>query len=80
MGWFRKSGSVLALTVTGIRCAHCEATIKIALGSLTGVRSVFIRHQKRVEVEIAPGKMVRRSALVAAIEKHGYQVLEASDE
>ncbi len=80
MGWFRKPGPVLALTVAGIRCAHCEATLKIALGSLAGVRSVSIRQKKRVEVEIAPGETVQRSILVAAIEKHGYQVLEASDE
>lgn len=80
MGWFRKSGPVLALTVEGIRCAHCEATIKIALGSLAGVRSVSIRQKKRVEVEIAPGETVPRSALAAAIEKHGYKVLEAAHE
>jgi|GEM_PF-741437 len=79
MGWFRKSGPVLALTVAGIRCAHCEATVKIALGSLPGVRSVSIRQKKRVEVEIAPGETIQRSDLIAAIEKHGYKVLEANN-
>ena len=75
----RKPRTVIALIVEGIRCAHCEATVKIAVGSLPGVWSVSIHQKKRVEVEIAPGETIQRSALVAAIEKHGYKVLEANN-
>ncbi|MFZ5910266.1 MAG: heavy-metal-associated domain-containing protein [Chloroflexota bacterium] len=79
MNWFHKPGEVQALEVEGIRCSHCEATIKIAVRSLPGVRSVSIRRNKQVAVEIAPGQTVQRADLIAAIEKHGYKVLESSD-
>jgi len=49
------------------------------VGSLPGVRSISIRSKKQAEVEIAPGQTVQRSALIAAIEKHGYKVRVAPD-
>lgn len=79
IGLFRKPGQTLRLAVEGIRCAHCEATVKIVVANLPGVRSVVIRREKQVDVEIAPGETVQRSDLVAVIEKHGYKVLEFND-
>ncbi len=78
MGLLRKPVPGFTLEVDGIRCASCEATIKIAVGSLPGVRSVSIRRKKQVEVEITEGQTVQRADLVAAIEKHGYKVMEPS--
>jgi copper chaperone CopZ len=75
----RKKGETLTFQVDGIRCAHCEATIKIALRNVPGVQRVDIRYKKQVRVEVAQEKDMLRAELQTAIERSGYKVIEAFD-
>jgi copper chaperone CopZ len=79
MIWSRKKGETLSFIVEGMRCAHCEATIKIALHSVPGVQRVEIRRRKIVRVEVDPGQPIPRAELLAAINRTGYQASELAD-
>lgn len=64
----------LSLTVTGMKCAGCEAGVKTALLALDGVLSVAAYHKdNKVEVAFDPQKLTAtqlRDTITAA----GYQV------
>lgn len=48
----------LSLTVTGMKCAGCEATVKSTLQAAAGVLSVTAHHKENtVTVEFAPEKI-----------------------
>lgn len=65
---------VTNLTVLGMSCSHCEASVKKAVGALQGVDSVGVDLKgKKVTVEFDPGK-VDLKAIKNAIEDQGYDV------
>jgi copper chaperone CopZ len=75
---FHKPGPALSLEVEGIRCAHCESTIKIAVSKILGVRSVSICRNRHVEIKTAPGQPVSRAEVVAVLEEQGYRLVETT--
>ena len=62
------------LVVDDMRCSQCEATIKIALQKVPGVKRVRIQHRRDVFVTLVDGSTDIREQLVAAIEASGYSV------
>jgi copper chaperone CopZ len=64
----------LSLTVTGMKCAGCEAGVKTALLALDGVLSVAAYHKdNKVEVAFEPHKLTE-TQISEAITAAGYQV------
>jgi copper ion binding protein len=64
--------STLTLTVPGMTCGHCEASVKREVGTLAGVSSVLVDlDTKLVTVE---GDELDRDAVVAAIDEAGFDV------
>lgn len=62
------------LNVEGMSCSHCEASVKKAVGGLSGVDSVEVDLKgKRVTVKHDPEK-TSLSAIAEAIEDQGYEV------
>lgn len=62
MRWFNRNRETktVELTVSDMRCAHCEASAKLALGSVNGVVGVKVnRRQKRVMVTLDSKHPVR---------------------
>lgn len=78
MFWNRKKGETIRFEVEGMRCTQCEATIKIALHKIPGVRRIGIHQKKQVTVDIAPDASVSRADLATAIERTGYRVKETT--
>jgi copper chaperone len=65
---------ITTLTVSGMSCSHCEASVKKAVGSLDGVDTVSVDlGEKKVTVEFDPDK-VKIKQIEAAIEDQGYDV------
>ena len=71
----RKKRSQITLSVAGIRCNHCESSIKLALGKTPGVRRVQISKREQVVVEFDPTSQVSGGELISIIEKAGYRVI-----
>jgi copper chaperone len=68
------SKQITSLTVLGMSCSHCEASVKKAVGSLDGVDTVNVDlDAKKVTVEFDPDK-VKIKQIEAAIEDQGYDV------
>ena len=66
-------GAAYTLTIEGMMCEHCEATVKKALEALPGVLSAEASHQDgiaRVEAE----KPLDENALRKAVEAEDYEV------
>jgi copper ion binding protein len=62
------------LTAPDISCGHCVATVKDALGALSGVSSVEANDlTKRVEVAYDPSR-VSLAQIEAAMDEAGYPV------
>ena len=62
------------LTVPGISCGHCVATIEEAVGALAGVAQVKAdAGTKRVEVAFDPNR-VSSAQIEAALDDAGYPV------
>ena len=59
--------------ITGMMCAHCEATVKKALEAIPGVESATVSHEAGTAV-IACGEAVENDALKAAVEAKDYTV------
>ena len=62
------------IKVEGMMCMHCEAHVKKALEALPGVEMAVPNH-KEGNVTVTLREEVADSALKAAIEAEGYQVL-----
>lgn len=64
----------LSLTVTGMKCAGCEATVKSKLQPVAGVLSVTANHKENtVKLEFAPEK-ITRAKINEIITTAGFQV------
>ena len=62
------------IKVEGMMCMHCEAHVKKALEALPGVEMAVPNHKEGI-VTVTLREEVADSALKAAIEAEGYQVL-----
>jgi copper chaperone CopZ len=67
----------ITLTVDDLRCMQCEATIKIALQKVAGVKRVRIQRRKEVIVEVEALRPGIKEELIQAIEASGYRVMKA---
>ncbi len=67
------------LAVTGMDCVNCAANVERALKKVDGVLDVQVNFaSEHALVTLAPG--VSRQALIAAVEKAGYGVVQAEGE
>ncbi len=60
-------------TVTGMTCAHCEASVREEIGELAGVESVTADHTSG-EVVVTSAEPLDRSAVAAALAEAGYEL------
>lgn len=74
-----KKSNTITLVVEGMRCTQCEATIKIALQKVPGVKRVSIQKRRNVIVEVQADQTDLTPALKKAIEQTGYQVVEMGE-
>ena len=72
----KKKSSQTTFSVDGIRCNHCESSIKLALSKVSGVKRVKIRKRKFVMIEWDANHPPLHHDLAAAIEKAEYRLLE----
>ena len=64
----------VTVTAPDISCGHCVATVKDAVGALSGVSSVKADPDtKRVEIAFDPGQ-VSLAQIEAALDEAGYPV------
>ena len=63
------------MTIEGMMCGHCEATVKKALESLDGVVSAEVSHEKG-EAIVDMTKDVDDAELKKAVEDHDYKVVK----
>ena len=61
------------LTIKGMMCGHCEATVKKALEALPGVESAAVSHEKG-EAVVELSKEVSDETLKQAVEEKDYEV------
>ena len=72
----RKTPPQITFNVDGIRCNHCESSIKLALGKVPGVNRVKVRKRKLVVIELDGNHIPSTLDLAAVIENAGYRLLE----
>jgi copper chaperone CopZ len=74
MALFGKKGKQIVLTVRGMSCEHCEMRVSKALSEVEGVRKAEASHEKgQAIVTLEPKAEVDMAALVAAVERAGYE-------
>ena len=61
------------LTIKGMMCGHCEATVKKALEALPGVQSADVSHEKGAAV-VELNAEVSDETLKRAVEEKDYEV------
>ena len=61
------------MTIEGMMCGHCEATVKKALEALDGVSQAEVSHEANTAVVTLSGD-VSDEALKAAVEEKDYKV------
>ena len=61
------------ITIEGMMCGHCEATVKKALEALEGVISADVSHDKGTAV-VTLGKDVADDILTKAVEDKDFKV------
>ena len=66
----------ITLSVDGIRCNHCESSIKLALAKIPGVKRVKVRKRKLIVIELDANHPTSKLDLATAIENAGYRLLE----
>ena len=66
----------ITFTVEGIRCNHCESSIKLALVKVPGVKRVKIRKRKLIVIELDANHPTSKLDLATAIKIAGYRLLE----
>ena len=76
---FRKKRLQTTLSVAGIRCNHCESSIKLALSKIPGVKRVKVFKRERVMIEFDAASQVSERELAAIIESTGYRVTYAPE-
>lgn len=65
---------VLTLTVPGMTCGHCEASVKGEVGKLAGVTAVEV--DLTTKLVTVTGDGLDRSAVVEAIDEAGFDVAD----
>ena len=60
-------------TVSGMTCAHCEASVREEVGEIAGVESVTADHTTGQVVVTSAGP-VDRDAVAAAVAEAGYEL------
>jgi Cu+-exporting ATPase len=84
VGRIRKAGydvpqQTVDLAITGMDCVNCAANVERALKKVDGVLDVNVNFaSEHALITVAAG--VLREELVGAVEKAGYQVVQAEDE
>jgi Cu+-exporting ATPase len=84
IGRIRKAGydvpqQTVDLVITGMDCTNCAANVERALQKVDGVLNATVNFaSERATVTLTPG--VTRDMLVRAVEKAGYDVVQAADE
>ena len=63
------------MTITGMMCGHCEATVKTALEAVEGVRHAKVDHNTNSAV-VTLKTPVDDAILKKAVEDKGYTVTE----
>jgi copper chaperone len=66
----------LTLTVPGMHCGHCEASVKEEVSVVRGVESVVVDLDTKLVT--VSGQELDEAALRAAIEEAGYDVTAAA--
>jgi cation transport ATPase len=79
MIWRRQKLQQTTLVVEGIRCNHCETSIKFSPSKIPGVKRVRIHKRRQMMIEFDPDELVSHQLLVIAIQKTGYQIEKISD-
>ena len=64
--------NTLTLSVPGMTCGHCEASVKKEVGAVIGVADVIVDLDSK-DVTIS-GDELDRDAIVAAIDEAGFDV------
>ena len=72
----RNKRSQITFLVDGIRCNHCESSIKLALSKVPGVKRVKVRKRRQVVIELDIDHKTSRLDLEAAIENAGYWLIK----
>lgn len=62
------------ITITGMTCGHCEASVREELGELAGVGSVVADHVAGTAV-VESAAPLDHDAVRAAVEEAGYAVV-----
>ena len=70
-----KNKMKMTLKIKGMMCKHCEARVKALLESMPEIAAAEVSHKKGSAV-ITLASEIDTEALVAAIEKEGYKVLD----
>ncbi len=65
------------ISIEGMMCAHCEATVKKALEALDGVNSASVSHEAGTAV-VELSQAIEDEALKKAVEDKDYTVLGIS--
>jgi copper chaperone CopZ len=76
MNFFNRKpgGKLIELTVNDMRCAHCEAAVKIALKKVPGVKHVKVnRRQKRAVITLDSDEVIPTGVLITAVTTAGYR-------
>ena len=66
------NAQTLTLSVPGMTCGHCEASVKKEVGALAGIASVTVDLDSKDVV--VTGTQLDRDAIVAAIDEAGFDV------
>ena len=66
----------LTLTVPGMHCGHCEASVKEEVSAVRGVASVAVDLDSKLVT--VSGEELDEAALRAAVTEAGYDVTEAA--
>jgi copper chaperone len=66
----------LTLTVPGMHCGHCEASVKEEVSAVPGVASVTVDLDSKLVT--VSGEKLDEAALRAAVEEAGYDVTAAA--
>lgn len=66
----------LTLTVPGMHCGHCEASVKEEVSVVPGVESVVVDLESKLVT--VSGEELDEAALRAAVEEAGYDVTAAA--
>jgi copper chaperone len=65
------STSTVTLSVPGMSCGHCEASVKSEVGKVTGVESVSVDLDSKDVV--VSGDALDLDAIIAAVDEAGYE-------